>query len=276
MNPVSNTAFYCCGVRMDDAERELPVCNDIYAKQFMDERAMAIYEPFRSEIMPNISNLARCRIIDDFLREEIRENDDTEIITIGAGFDSRPYRLAGGHWTELDEPQIINYKNEKLPPTECKNKINRISIDFSTESLADKLEGINKSHHIVIVIEGVFLYLEPEAITHTLKALQRVFPKHVLLCEMMSKNFFDKYAHSIHSKLVDTGGVFSTKSNRPEEVFIDNHYELVTSISTFRWANDHGVIQDIAKKSRFVVNLLLRTFMRDLNGYAVYYFRYRE
>ena len=32
MKPISLTAFYCCGVRMRDAESDKPVCGDVYAK----------------------------------------------------------------------------------------------------------------------------------------------------------------------------------------------------------------------------------------------------
>jgi len=38
MKPISNTAFYCGGVRMQDAENEKPVCGDIYAREFMGEK----------------------------------------------------------------------------------------------------------------------------------------------------------------------------------------------------------------------------------------------
>ncbi len=55
---------------------------------------MKIFEPFTSETMPNISNITRRRIIDDFLNGEIRKNKNINVITIGAGFDTRPYRLA--------------------------------------------------------------------------------------------------------------------------------------------------------------------------------------
>jgi hypothetical protein len=32
MKPISQTAFYCCGVRMQDAESEKPVCGDVFAR----------------------------------------------------------------------------------------------------------------------------------------------------------------------------------------------------------------------------------------------------
>jgi O-methyltransferase involved in polyketide biosynthesis len=101
MNPISDTAFYCCGIRMEDAKRTHSLCNDIYAERFMNKRGRSIFEPFKSEKMPNISNITRCRIIDDHLRDELSKHDNLTIVTIGSGFDTRPYRLSGGSWVEI-------------------------------------------------------------------------------------------------------------------------------------------------------------------------------
>ena len=62
MKPISRTAFYCCGVRMRDAERSNPVCDDVYAKAFMNEDGLRILEAFKDETNPNASNVARHRI----------------------------------------------------------------------------------------------------------------------------------------------------------------------------------------------------------------------
>jgi O-methyltransferase involved in polyketide biosynthesis len=104
MKPISRTAFYCCGVRMRDAERIDPVCGDGYAKAFMNSEGLQILEAFREETKPNASNVARHRIIDDLLREELLADRQLCVVIIGAGFDSRAYRLKGGTWVELDEP----------------------------------------------------------------------------------------------------------------------------------------------------------------------------
>jgi len=40
MKPISNAAFYYCGVCMQDAENEKSVCLDVYAKEFMDARGL--------------------------------------------------------------------------------------------------------------------------------------------------------------------------------------------------------------------------------------------
>ena len=105
MKPISRTAFYSCGVRMQDAERSTSVCGDSYAKAFMNEEGLRILEAFQDETSPNASNVARHRIIDDFLRQELLANPSLCVVIIGAGFDSRAFRLKGGTWVELDEPQ---------------------------------------------------------------------------------------------------------------------------------------------------------------------------
>ena len=193
MKPISNTAFYCCGVRMQDAENEKSVCQDIYAKDFMDERGLSILSSFNSEKNPNAGNVARHRIIDDFIRKELNDHPELPVILIGAGFDSRAYRLNGGRWIELDEPQIISYKNERLPIEKCKNKLQRIVIDFETESLEDKLQEFSSDQPVIVVFEGVFIYLQESVIKQTLQTLQKLFPKHKLICDLMTEKFYKKY-----------------------------------------------------------------------------------
>lgn len=270
MNLISNTAYYCCGVRMEDAKKIRSICNDVYAERFMDERGRQIFEPFKCEKMPNISNITRCRLIDDFLLAELAENNQLIIITIGAGFDTRPYRIAGGNWLEIDEPQIISYKNEKLPVEECSNPIRRISINFTQKSLAEKLEEESNGDYTVFVVEGVFMYLEPEAIETTINAIQGLFPKHVLYCDLMTKKFFAKFAQSVHSKLVASGGRFSERPDSPEEIFLQHGYKEIERIPIFRRAGELGILWNEVKIPKFVSCLMLNVFSKDLNGYAVH------
>jgi methyltransferase (TIGR00027 family) len=274
MNPISRTAFYCCGVRMDDAKRKEPVCNDIYSKRFMNDNGMRIYEPFRAEKMPNISNIVRCRIIDDLISSNLNTFDNVNIVTIGAGFDSRPYRISGGNWIELDEPKIIEYKNKCLPIEECSNPLQRIRIEFNRETLASKLQNVDKSSHTIIVIEGVFMYLKKEEIEETLIQLQQIFPKHILCCELMTRAFFEKFAQSVHAKLSALGGRFAESHENPEAIFMSHGYELIERIPVFKRASDLGLLWKEARIPKFMAKLLLDFLMKDLGGYSVYLFSF--
>ncbi|HET8707625.1 MAG TPA: class I SAM-dependent methyltransferase, partial [Pseudomonadales bacterium] len=160
MNPISKTAYLCCGTRALDASSKRPLCNDIYAKAFMSPEGARVFERFKQFKRPNISNAVRSRIVEDALRARISGNPDLQIINIGAGFDSRAFRLSGGHWIEIDEPQIIELKNKTLPVERCGNPLCRFAVEFKGDQLERLLRTFDASKETVFVIEGVFMYLE--------------------------------------------------------------------------------------------------------------------
>jgi hypothetical protein len=97
MKPVSKTAYYCCAVRALDARTASPVCGDSFAVLFMTPDAWETFEPFRTLAPPNASNVARHRMIDDIIRTELARRPETGVVILGAGFDTRAFRLSGQH-----------------------------------------------------------------------------------------------------------------------------------------------------------------------------------
>ena len=228
---------------MQDAERDNSVCGDIYAKSFMNEDALRILEAFKDETSPNAATLARHRIIDDFLRRELLANPTLRVVIIGAGFDSRAFRLNGGNWTELDEPQVIEYKNELLPVPNCENELRRIPIDFSTDSLAEKLSVFSGRSPVVVVIEGVFMYLEENTIKQTLQILRRAFPEHKLIGDLMNRRFFEEYGRTLHEKLTDMGASFRFTVDDPENIFLESGYRRIEKTSIVGKAMELELLQ---------------------------------
>lgn len=250
---------------MQDAASVNPVCGDIYAKDFMNEDGLRFFEDFKDETNPNASNVARHRIIDDFLREELLANPDLTIVLIGAGFDSRAFRLKDGAWLEFDEPQIIAYKNERLPEGGCENELRRIAIDFSTESLKEKLLPFSSRSPIVFVVEGVFGYLDEGEISRMLETLCRLFPRHKLIGDLTSKDFIEKHRGAVHDKIASMGAEFKFAADQPEKIFLENGYQLTEKISIIERAIDYGSIK--------MPKILLKTMFRTLaSGYAIYLF----
>ncbi len=113
--PIARTAFYCCVIRADDAASTHPLCGDTFAGRFVDDAVRRDLAPLLSLGAPADSNVARHRLIDDELRERLASNPDRRIIVLGAGFDTRPFRLVGGRWTELDDPPLLAFKEQRLP-----------------------------------------------------------------------------------------------------------------------------------------------------------------
>ena len=109
----------------------------------------------------------------------------------------------------------------------CKNKLQRIAIDFETESLEDKLQEFSLDQPVIVVFEGVFIYLQESVIKQTLQTLQKLFPKHKLICDLMTGKFYKKYSHTLHQKFNKLGANFKFTSQNPSEVFCNSNYQLV-------------------------------------------------
>jgi methyltransferase (TIGR00027 family) len=259
MNPVSNTAFYCCGVRMRDAESPRPICGDQYAKRFMDERGLEIFRRFCGESGPNLSNVARHRYIDDFLQSQIACEPNLQIVLLGCGFDSRAFRLNGGTWWELDEPWLIAYKEDKLPASQAPNSLRRISIDFGTESLQEKLQPLSTAAPTVVVIEGVTMYLPGESLRATLEVLKSLFPAHRIIADLMTSHFINRYGRSI-KRIIAQMGAQMIPSDAPALPFEQAGYREQSSAAIIGLAFTY--------RSLRALNPLLRLILRG--GYAGY------
>ena len=228
MKPISNTAFYCCGIRMRDAESARPVCGDQFAKLFMNEHGMEIYRRFAGERGPNMSNVARARYIDDLLRARLAANPRLQVVLFGCGFDSRAFRLRGGSWFELDEPAIINYKEERLPRVQARNTLQRIPIEFATESLQEKLRPVIQDVPTVFVIEGVTMYITAESLRSTLEVLRASFPRHEVIVDLMTRRFIETYGRTV-KRIIAELGADMIPGDQPALAFRECGYRQISS-----------------------------------------------
>jgi len=253
---------------MRDAEAPTPVCGDTYARLFMNDEGLRILSAFDEDVQPNAGNVARHRIIDDILRRELASDPRLPVVIVGAGFDSRAFRLKGGTWVELDEPQVIAYKEERLHASECENELRRIPIDFATESLEEKLAPLARDTRVVVVLEGVLMYLEEGAIRELLRTLHKLFPRHALVCDLLNRRFFEKYGQKLHRKVADLGASFKFVVEDPERVFLESGYRRAGKISIVGKS-----VELQGGGGAIVMRLMLRTLLRPLaEGYSIYVF----
>jgi methyltransferase (TIGR00027 family) len=266
-NPVSRTAYYTLGVRAWDASLPNPVCGDSFAKVFMDDEAKKIWAEFKDEARPNASNAARHAIIDKFLQQALNSKPDSLVVIVGAGFDTRAFRLKGGRWIEVDEPAIIQLKETVLPSSNALNKLTRIDIDFAMEKLVDKLSVHSTHEEVHVIVEGVLMYLNGDQRKILLGSLKQLFPTHVVYCDLMVKSFFNKYSRTIHEKIVSLGASFSDLQEQPENLFLENGYSVLSSTSVPLYAAEHGNVN--------IPAFVIRYFMKTLrNGYRIWRFRH--
>jgi len=263
MNPISNTAYYTLGVRAWDAVQAKPACGDTFASLFMNVHAQKIWSEFKDDTKPNASTASRHAIIDNQLRQVIRTAPYSRVVIIGAGFDTRCFRLKGGNWIEVDEPSIINYKESILPSSTAPNSLVRIPIEFGRELLSEKLKPFSTSLKTHIVIEGVFMYLKSDERESLITVLQKMFPNHIIYCDLMRKSFFESYSKKLHDKIVSLGASFREMSEYPESFFLQKGYTTLSSTSIPLYAAEHGNLDVPAFLIRYI-------FKRLRNGYAIW------
>lgn len=261
---IAKTAYYCCGARWADAQRKEPICGDYLADLFMNEEAKQVFRRFEDLRLPNIASATRARIIDDWLRDRLLADPEQLIILLGAGFDSRAYRLPGGRWVEIDEPALIAEKEAILPALRAPHPLIRIPLDFARERVDKKLAAWRGASP-VIVMEGVSMYLSQLQLTATLSAVRKVFPRHTLICDLMSKRFAGTYGKTVRTRIAEMGGSFAELQDNPARVITGQGYSEVARLSIMARARELGAAP--------FPKLLLATLLRPLrDGYCAYVF----
>jgi methyltransferase (TIGR00027 family) len=126
------------------------------------------------------SGVVRTRLIDDLVGEAIRAGA-AQLVLLGAGFDSRAYRLPEAKGVvafEVDHPasqrakrQRLNLRLGQVPAT-----VHFVEVDFERDDLERALltAGFNPARPAVAVWEGVVSYLSEAAVYANLAVLARL------------------------------------------------------------------------------------------------------
>ena len=264
-NPVSQTAFYCSGARAWDAQRWRPICRDDLASRFMSPTAQEFFRPYQKLYGTNVICAARHRIIDDLVRAQLKQSPETLIVLLGAGFDTRAFRLPSGRYLEIDEAPLMDYKETCLPAGSAKNPLTRLAIDFAKESLADKLTPYQTTGAVVVIVEGVTMYLSQSALQSLAQTIRQVFPQAKVIADMMSETYGQKYGNPIRQKLATVDAVFQF-SEPPEEIFQAHGFQSQQRLSIFK----QTLILSFPGVPHFCWPLIWRTTPRLLrDGYLI-------
>jgi methyltransferase (TIGR00027 family) len=265
INPLALTAFYCCALRAADAERAVPVCGDSFAIRFIDADIVSRLSPALRFQGPSASNVARHRIIDDILRAALEQNPTLRVVLLGAGLDTRGFRLRGGQWSELEDAALLAFKEQELPAGTAPNPLTRIAVDFANADLRDALKPLAGSGDVVVVLEGVSMYLSEAALTNTAAAVREVLPRAPIVCDLMSPKFRRRFSAGLQRALQDLGAHFAQTSTHPRLAVEAAGYRVKDIVSIVGRAREAGTLR--------IPGWLFNSLLRELrDGYAVYTF----
>jgi methyltransferase (TIGR00027 family) len=153
------------------------------------------------------SMMARKRYIDDIVTEAVGGSVDA-VVNLGAGFDTRAFRLpeleAVPVW-EVDQPANIEAKKARLKEIsgEVRERVSLVPIDFDREDLETVLAdyGYESSMRTFFIWEGVTQYVTEPGIRATMEYLAKAPAGSRLVFTYSPKDFIDGEVMYGHEKI---------------------------------------------------------------------------
>ena len=81
--------------------------------------------------------MIRTCIIDDYIRSGLSADGTDIVLNLGAGFNTRPYRMdlpSSLLWIEADYPSMIEYKESRLATERPRCRLERVKLDLADSS----------------------------------------------------------------------------------------------------------------------------------------------
>src|SRR5215813_7143297 len=165
---VSETALMVAMWRAAENTQPNPLYRDPLALKLAGNRGREIIRglPKRRTSMSHWMMAIRTRVIDDLIREAVADGVDL-VLNLGAGLDTRPYRLelpSNLCWVEVDRAKITELKESRLSGEKPACKLERVSCDLADVSSRRALLASvsEKGRKALVLTEGVICYLSEE------------------------------------------------------------------------------------------------------------------
>jgi methyltransferase (TIGR00027 family) len=192
---VSDTSAWVAHYRAIESERADSLFKDPFAKVLVGDRALSV-EKMQSEASKwtQWTVVMRTYIIDQMIKDLI-SNGVTTFLNLGAGLDSRPYRInlsAEVQWIEVDFPHIVEYKRLKLAEFSPSCKLDAIGLDLSNRLMRQSLleELARKYPRMAVLTEGVLPYLTQKQVSELSEDLSRHSSFKYWICEYISEKSY--------------------------------------------------------------------------------------
>ena len=193
--------------------------------------------------------LVRTRFIDDHLERAV-QNGATQIVILGAGFDTRAYRfkerLKSQRIFEVDHHATQEFKKRRLQEAlgHLPDHVTFVEVDFKRDALRDVLRGAGyqATGKTFFIWEGVSMYLTEETVRETLRTISQAAPGSSLVMDYSCQATIEAMQRfpelPQHRHTTDWGEpwLFGVPDGSEREFFQSCGLELRESISIVRGA----------------------------------------
>ena len=155
------------------------------------------------------------------------------VVNIACGLDTRCYRMSGyAHWYNLDLPETMAVREKLLPESGTISQIAMSAMDDWSGEISELSE---QNVPVLIVIEGLTMYLNTKDVQQIFKVISSLFSKATVFVETMNpmivKRFKERSIEGSHAKF--TWGIKNGKA-------------LAELLPGFRFVEEHSLTEGMA------------------------------
>jgi len=239
-NPVSKTALLTAAVRAIESKRPDGLYVDQFAEQLAGAEGFRILQAYKNNDAAaslNVGdfNAIRTRYFDDTTQHLVNNKNITQIVLLGAGLDTRAFRITWPEQTtvyELDNKNILDHKNTVLKdqtPT-CNNR-HTVAADLRQDwYLALQDAGYNRDIPSIWVLEGLMYYLSENNAQTLLRDIKSVCSEgsFLLLDLVNNETLNNQLTKPFLDYLRQLGAPYLFATDSPEAFFNDSGIRNVT------------------------------------------------
>ncbi|WP_158998866.1 class I SAM-dependent methyltransferase [Pigmentibacter ruber] len=252
INHVSDTAYLIAFYRMLEAKKKNSIVKDLLSFLLINDRAERICKKIKNKNHFDWLVPLRTNSIDFLISKYIKERNIDTVINLGAGLDTRAYRLDGLEkikWFDIDFSNVIEYKSNLLKNVLPKCILQYIKLDLSLREERKKIlsEICTQANNVLVLSEGLILYLKEIEVLFLSEDLLKHKNINYWIQDYYSKDYF-KFS------LISSKRSFK---NSPFQFFPKNIFEFYAEIG---WKNNEIIScinegKKLKKSSPFPVNL---------------------
>ena len=130
--------------------------------------------------------IARTIVLDRMVRQYLEKHENTVVVNIACGLDTRCYRMKGKYlrWYNVDLPETMKIRQQFLPETDPIYQIAKSAMD---DSYVDDIDY--HGENVLVVIEGLTMYLCENDIRKMFSIIEKIISEnncngrnHVTIC----------------------------------------------------------------------------------------------
>jgi methyltransferase (TIGR00027 family) len=164
---VSDTALMVAACRAIETARADGLVRDPFAERLAGPRGDAILRGISGWQLMCFGIGVRTRFLDDLVVETMARESIEVVLSVGAGLDTRPWRLELPRelrWIEADFPEMLSYKTRAMAAEEPVCRLERVAADVTDQAQRAALFAAAGGVPTLMITEGLLMYLAGAAV----------------------------------------------------------------------------------------------------------------